>query len=406
MADQTLDYENMSDEDFLNAPPPDLTAAAAAGGESGAGKDDGSDKEGGAADADTEGEASGDAGQGEGGSEEGAGDGQGEGEGTGEGEGSADDAGDQPGGEGKPSPEAKKDDAGKEKKEVEKTADPAPVNFEAEYKRMLAPFKANGREVAVKSVDDAIQLMQMGANYNKRMAALKPNLKIMKLLESNGFLNEDKIGFLIDLGRKDPAAISKLVKESGIDPMDLDAEKASAYKPTARNVSDEELALDTVLDELKDSPTYTRTLEIVGTQWDAASKHVIAKNPEIVRVVNNHINSGHYDIIAAEIESERMLGRLKGLSDIEAYKQIGDAIHERGGFKHLEQPSGTQTPLKQEPVVVDPKSSKAEEDKRNEKRRAASSTKPAAPKAGLPKDFNPLGMSDEEFSKHAEPKFV
>jgi len=111
--------------------------------------------------------------------------------------------------------------------ESEKKPDEAAVDFEAEYKRLLTPFKANGREIAVKSVDDAIALMQMGANYNKKMAALKPNLKLMKMLENNGLLSEDKIGFLIDLEKKNPAAINKLVKDSGIDPMDLDAEKVS-----------------------------------------------------------------------------------------------------------------------------------------------------------------------------------
>src|SRR5690606_29540484 len=71
------------------------------------------------------------------------------------------------------------------------------VDYEAEYKRLLTPFKANGREIQVKSVDDAIQLMQMGANYNKKMAALKPNLKLMKMLQNNNLLTEDKLSFFI-----------------------------------------------------------------------------------------------------------------------------------------------------------------------------------------------------------------
>ena len=89
------------------------------------------------------------------------------------------------------------------------------VDYKAEYDRLVAPFKANGREITVKSVDDAIALMQMGANYNKKMSALKPNLKLMKLLENNGLLDETKIGFLIDLEKKNPDAINKLIKDSG-----------------------------------------------------------------------------------------------------------------------------------------------------------------------------------------------
>ena len=280
------------------------------------------------------------------------------------------------------------------------------VNYEAEYKRLVAPFKANGRDIQVKSVDDAIVLMQMGANYNKKMAALKPNLKLMKMLENNNFLSEDKIGFLIDLGNKNPEAINKLVKDSGIDPMDLDAEKASAYKQTAYTVDDREIELDTVLDELQGTPSYNRTLEIVSTKWDAASKSVVAQSPQLLKVINDHVANGIYDRITKEIENERTFGRLTGVSDIEAYRQIGDALHARGGFNHLIQgssPAQGQTPAA--PVVVTPKPKQVDDGALKDKKRAASSTKPAASSAAN-LDFNPLALSDDEFSKLVNKQFL
>lgn len=303
-------------------------------------------------------------------------------------------------------PEAESDkDPEQKADDTDKKPDESAVDFEAEYKRLLAPFKANGREIAVKSVDDAIALMQMGANYNKKMAALKPNLKLMKLLENNGLLSEDKISFLIDLEKKNPAAINKLVKDSGIDPMDFDAEKASGYKQTAYTVDDREIELDTVLDEIQGTPSYNRTLEIVSTKWDAASKQVIAGSPQLLKVINGHVESGIYDLISKELESERLFGRLNGLSDIEAYRQIGDALHAKGAFNSLAQGSSQnqQKPATQ-PVVVTPKP-KVEDDKLKDKRRAASSTKPAAP-TSVSKDFNPLALSDDEFSKLVNKQFL
>lgn len=300
--------------------------------------------------------------------------------------------------------EDSKDDSAED--EDTKSKDESKIDYEAEYKRLLAPFKANGREIQVKSVDDAITLMQMGANYNKKMAALKPNLKLMKLLENNGLLSEEKIGFLIDLNRKNPEAINKLVKDSGIDPMDLDAEKASAYKQTAYTVDDREIELDTVLEEIQETPTYTRTLEIVSTKWDAASKQVVAQTPALLRVINDHVKSGIYDLIAQEIESERLFGRLNGLSDIEAYRQVGDALHARGAFNHLVQGSSPNQGKPAAPkVVVPPKPKKDEDDKLKDKRRAASSTKPAPPST-TPKDFDPLALSDEEFSKLVNNRYL
>ena len=298
-----------------------------------------------------------------------------------------------------------KEDSTEKVDDAERDSDQSAVDYEAEYKRLLTPFKANGREIAVKSVDDAIALMQMGANYNKKMAALKPNLKLMKLLENNGLLSEEKIGFLIDLEKKDPAAINKLVKDSGIDPMDLDAEKASGYKQTAYTVDDREIELDTVLDELQGTPSYNRTLEIVSTKWDGASKQVIAGNPQLLKVINDHVQSGIYDLISKEMDNERVFGRLNGLSDIEAYRQVGDALHAKGAFNSLAQGSSqTQQKPATQPVVVTPKP-KVEDDKLKDKRRAASSTKPAAP-TSAPKDFNPLALSDEEFSKLVNKQFL
>lgn len=298
------------------------------------------------------------------------------------------------------------DQADKAAEPAEKpAAEKGAVDFESEYNRLLAPFKANGREIKVNSVDEAVTLMQMGANYNKKMAALKPNLKLMKLLENNGLLNEEKIGFLIDLGRKDPAAINKLVKDSGIDPMDLSAEQASAYKQTAYTVDDREIELDTVLDDIQGTPSYNRTLEVVSTKWDAASKQVIAGTPQLLKVINDHISNGIYDVISKEIESERMFGRLNGVSDIEAYRRIGDALHAKGAFNHLVQGSSpAQAKPAAQPVVVTPKP-KVEDDKLKDKRRAASSTKPAASGSTNP-DFDPLALSDEEFSKLVNKQFL
>lgn len=285
--------------------------------------------------------------------------------------------------------------------EKDKAPEESGIDYKAEYQRLLTPFKANGKDIAVTSVDDAISLMQMGANYTKKMAALKPNLALMKLLENNGLMSEEKISYLIDLEKKNPEAINKLIKDSGIDPLDLDAEKASAYKPGTYRVDEREVELDTVLDELQDSPAYNQTLEIVSSKWDGASKQVIAGAPQLLKVINSHVETGIYELISKEVERERMFGRLNGLSDIQAYRQVGDAIQARGGFDHL----GRQgQPTLAKPVVVQPKP-KVDAEKIKEKKRAAGTSKPAAAPAKAVMDFNPLSLSDDEFSKIASSQY-
>ena len=107
------------------------------------------------------------------------------------------------------------------------------IDYKAEYERLTQPFKANGKEIKVNSVEDAVELMQMGANYSKKMAALKPHLKLIKMLDKHGLMDESKLSYLIDLNGKNPEAIAKLVKDSGLDPMEMDENKADDYKPTS-----------------------------------------------------------------------------------------------------------------------------------------------------------------------------
>lgn len=305
----------------------------------------------------------------------------------------------------KPDAAGDKDAKGKNEEDPSKGVQ-AQIDYEKEYKRLTAPFKANGKEIAVESVDDAIQLMQMGANYGKKMQALKPILKLTKMLENNGLLNEEKISYLIDLSKGNAGAINKLVTDSKIDPMDLSADKAGEYKQSSYAVADSQIELDEVLDDIQHTPTYTKTLEVVTKKWDEQSKRMIADAPKLLKVINTHMETGIYDLIAQTVERERTFGRLSGLTDIEAYRQVGDALQAQGKFNHLVSGSSqSQKETAPPPVVAVPKP-KVDEAKLKDQRRAASSTKPAAPSPNKAMDFNPLAMSDEEFAKQASSKFL
>ncbi len=269
------------------------------------------------------------------------------------------------------------------------------------YDQVTASFKANGRDMKVDNPEDVVRLMQMGANYNRKMAAMKPHLKTLKTLEKFQ-ISEDKLNFLIDIDKKDPAAIAKLLKDSEIDPMGFDTDQD--YQTSSYQVDDKEVELDSVIDEIKDSDTYNQTLDIVTTKWDAKSKAAVANEPQLLKLMNDHVAMGFYDLISNEVETERMHGRLDGLNDIQAYNKVGDAIHARGGFDHLTQSQGQG---QQSPTEEQASSSKKEvaEKKRRAKRKAAGTPKARAPQAKAD-DINPLSLSDEEFEKNLEPKFL
>lgn len=289
-----------------------------------------------------------------------------------------------------------------ENKETDTDTDTAgETDFEAEYKRLMAPFKANGTEITPRSSEDAIRLMQMGANYNKKMAALKPTLKMVKMLENNGLLDEAKLSYLIDLDKKDPSAIGKLVKDSGYDPLDTDPDSEAEYTPKTYTVDDKELALDAVLEEIQDTATYAKTIDVVSNKWDEASKQVLVENPEVIRAINSHMENGIYDTIQQEIERLNTFGHLPvGISNIEAYRMVGDRLNAEGKFGGAPAPANAP---QQDPA---PQPARKQQDaKLKSKKRAASSTKAKAP-AKAKADFNPLAMSDEEFEKTLMTEYV
>ena len=275
------------------------------------------------------------------------------------------------------------------------------VDFKAFHEKITGPFKANGKTMQVDNVEDAVRLMQMGANYNRKMAAMKPGLKVLKMLEKSELLDESKLNFLIDLNERNPDAIKQLLRDSKIDPMELNLEESVDYTAANRSVNDNEIELDTVIESIRDTDAYTRTIEVVTDQWDGASKQIVAETPQLLTVINDHVESGIYDLISTEVDKERMLGRLEGVSDIEAYRRMGDALKERGDFDHLgEEPSNSSN------TAPAPKpTAKADDARRRQRRQAARPSKPAAPTSNS-QDFNPLALSDEEFMEQHDPRLL
>lgn len=286
--------------------------------------------------------------------------------------------------------EPKATDAKPEDKTKVETPTEVAVDYKAAYEKLLAPFKANGKEIKVESVDEALTLMQMGANYSKKMSGLKPNLKLLKMLENNDLLDETKLSHLIDISRKNPAAIAKAMKDAGIDPLDLDG--AEDYTPQTYTVSDQSLELDEVLADLRGTPGYQTTLNIVTSKWDAVSRNLVLQQPTIIREIAQHVESGVYDKVMAEVDRQRMLGRLTQVSDIEAYKLTGDAMY-----------NNPANVAKQEPVVVSKGTTTnlaKPADKQNVQRMKAVAPLKTKVKA-VEQEFNPLALSDAEFEAYA-----
>ena len=274
----------------------------------------------------------------------------------------------------------------------EDTPETKEFDYESAYKKVSEPFRANGIDIKVDDPEDIVRLMQMGANYQKKMSQLKPHLKIIKMLENNDLLKPEQLNNLIDVFKKDPKAIAKLVKESSLDPLDIDKDAPSDYEPNDYSVSDGEIELDQVLEDIKDTDTFNRTINVLTKSWDAASKQTISEHPEIIRIINSHMANGVFDKVDAVLQRDKALGKTEGLPDVEAYKQIADYMFKNGEL-HTKSPED-KSKVSSKMVEVQ---EQANAD-RNKKRKAVAPVKQTTTKKA-PADEDFLGLSDEDFMK-------
>lgn len=289
-----------------------------------------------------------------------------------------------------------------QKQEPESTSDDA-IDYKAFYDQITAPFKANGRDLSLTNPEDIISLMQRGAGFAKKMATLKPSMRVLRTLENHGITEQD-LGFLIDLHKKNPEAINKLIKESGVDVYSLDTEQADQYKPKVQMATDNEVDLDSVIQDLSvTSPTFNKTLDVVVNQWDDHSKGTVASNPQLLRLLDGHMRQGYFDKVMGEVERLRIIGgHIDGLSDLDAYAKVGDMLNAQGVFNQAPatQPqAATSQPLTQPqaqaPLAAPTSVAQSQPNQElNAKRRAASTPRPTSTTVAPEPDLS--NMSDDE----------
>ncbi len=277
-------------------------------------------------------------------------------------------------------------------------------DFESGYKDILKPFKANGKEMQVDSVDDVRQLMQMGAGFSKKMQKLKPHLKIVKALKDNDLLDQGKLDHLIELSKGNPDAIAKLLKDSGVDPLDVEMDGAGDYEPKSHEVSESAFNLDEAIDNIRGTDAFDQSMDVMGKQWDQKSRGIIADNPDIVGVINDHVQSGVFETVQAEVDKQRALGRMVGTSDVEAYREVVTVLQENGTLVGGTKPKKTKSDS--DGSSLEQEAGKASKKKAAKAAKAKAKKKAAAPSKGggktAKRDVDLSGLSDEDFLKEFE----
>lgn len=286
--------------------------------------------------------------------------------------------------------------------------DPAVVQAAALdfYKKVSAPFKADGKDIQVRNPEDAIRLMQMGVNYGRRMHEMKPMRAQAEMLKSVGLDDPVKLNHMIEVMKGKPEAIQKLLKDAKIDPIDIDVTKTTDYKPANHAVDPKTMAFREAIEATLAQDGGSELIRDINTTWDDTSKEALRDQPVIFQNLLDQRRSGIYEKVKTELNYQRTLGYLTGVPFVQAYHQVATAMQKAGVFGPVtttpkqnqvqsQQPldTGTRKAVTQTPGTPAPNLSSTQQP------RAVPS-----PAGGQPKqEPDYWAMSDEDFLKLKPP---
>ena len=281
---------------------------------------------------------------------------------------------------------------------VEGRETPQEIDYKAAYDAIFGrTFKAAGKDMQVRTPEEAIQLMQMGVGFNRKMSQMGYANRIIETLKENDLLDEAKINNLIDISKKNPEAIAALVQSAGIEPHTLIPEgDAPKYTPGNHVIPEDQVRFRTSIENIREQGG-TEFLTHVAQDWDVTSRAEIFKDPRALDMLYDHKLSGIYDLVSSEVERRKLFDpALAEVPYIQAYLAVGNELNERGLLNN-QPPSPPQVPT---PVAVKAAVTPQPVTPNAAAARAASVRSSPAPATATP---NYLTMSDAEFLKNHLP---
>lgn len=217
-------------------------------------------------------------------------------------------------------------DVEEDEPEAEETEEVKPKAKEPSQEIEKFKVKANGVEFEF-TKEELIMLAPKAMDYTKKMQQIAPFRKAISAMEENG-LTENDINMLIEMKKGNKDAIAALIKEAKVDPLDIDVETEKQFVPQQYGMSETQLRIKEVVNEIQSDPEYKITQDVVDRQWDSASRKTLAENPDMIRGLHVDIKSGIYALVAPEMMKLKMLDGSRK-SDLDYYLEAGNRIAER-----------------------------------------------------------------------------
>ena len=180
----------------------------------------------------------------------------------------------------------------------ESKTDEQPVNELEQFFNVQSKTRANGIDYTFSNKEKLEmfdKIFPQAADYTKKMQAIKPFRKRIDYMEQVN-MTDSEFNFLMDLSKGDKAAITELIKRTGVDALELDTENNN-YVAKNYGRDDIELDIKEVVSVIKDDKEYTTTYNVLNSQWDDTSRAEFLKEPKKIAQLHQDVKDGLFDII-------------------------------------------------------------------------------------------------------------
>lgn len=271
------------------------------------------------------------------------------------------------------------------------------IDYEGFYKKVMAPFKANGKLYNLKNADEVISLMQKGVDYTRKTQDISRVKKLIAMLERANLTDENQISFFIDLMSGNQEAIRKLLKDKNIDAFSLPSEEEPInYVGGSHNISSEELFFEDTVKDIADQDGGRDFLKDYSNIYDKETRAQLYSNPNLLKGLFSNKQSGVYDKIVGEIDRLRVLGQIpENVPFIAAYNVVGKMLF---GDNNQNSRNGYNQPISRRPATTSTKLNNSN------KAKSASITR-SSPTANNASMDAILNLSDDEFMQRFGKKF-
>lgn len=216
-------------------------------------------------------------------------------------------------------------------------------------------IKAAGVDRTVRDPEHLKTLVRIGLGANENNRKIKPYLKQLKSLEQAGVsLEDDNLNFLVDVMNGNKDAIKELVKnklnmtEDELQSWYDDEDGGKKYIPNDHVISDSRFQLQEILDEIKTTPTYDRTVNFLGS-IDDDGKVLISENPELVKLLSDDMQSGAFDKAIDEAQFRMDRGLLPKQSILQSYIAVMQDVDFYNSLTGVNPEVTTEVPAKATP---------------------------------------------------------